>query len=87
MNRALLHYVSVGIIGLSFATLSIPDLAAGDYSISLWLFAISGVGLILGSFYDVLTGGLNDFEPDGFTPLVVLGAVLSLAGTLLSLFP
>ncbi|EFW90255.1 hypothetical protein ZOD2009_19398 [Haladaptatus paucihalophilus DX253] len=30
---------------------------------------------------------MNDFEPDGFTPLVVLGAVLSLAGALLSLFP
>ncbi|EFW90256.1 hypothetical protein ZOD2009_19403 [Haladaptatus paucihalophilus DX253] len=55
MNRALLHYVSLGIIGLSFATLSIPGLAAGDSSISLWLFAISGVGLILGSLYDVLT--------------------------------
>ncbi|MGA9401362.1 hypothetical protein [Haladaptatus sp.] len=85
MNRALLHYASLGLVGLSFAALSIPDLAAGDSSISLWLLAISGVGMLFGSLYEVLTGGLADFESDRFTPLIVVSAILSALGTGLSL--
>ncbi len=82
MNRALLYHVSMGIIGLSFAIRSVPDLLVGKSSIPLWLLAIGGVGMIFGSIYEILTGGREDFEPSRrITLVVVLSAGLTILGT------
>ena len=85
MNRALLYYASMGLVGLSFAARSVPDLVAGDSSIPLWMSAIGGVGMILGSIYEVTTGNSEDFEPERrITLVVVLSAVLTVLGTVMT---
>ena len=84
MDRTLLYYASMGIVGLSSAAGSVPDLLAGRSSISLWLMALGGVGLVLGSLYEYLSGRTDDFDPGRLTWIVVVGALLSVVGWSLS---
>ncbi|KZN23650.1 hypothetical protein A4G99_12235 [Haladaptatus sp. R4] len=85
MNRPLLYHAATGLLGLSFAVRSVPDILSGESSIVLWMAAIAGVGLVLGSIYEILTGGREDFEPSRrITLIVVAGAVISALGVVVS---
>ncbi|WP_135829313.1 hypothetical protein [Halorussus halobius] len=86
MERLYTYNAALAVIGVSMGLQAIPSLVAGERSIPLLLLAVGASGLVVAAVYDSLSTDPAEFEVSGGVLLVlVAGACLSLAGTVLEL--
>jgi NAD kinase len=86
MQRLYLYNGSMAIIGLVIGPVATFDLVAGQSSISLWLMAVGGDGMVVAAVYETITTDPDDFSINTYALLGFLfAALLCLASAILQL--
>ncbi|ELZ92997.1 hypothetical protein C440_11876 [Haloferax mucosum ATCC BAA-1512] len=85
MDRAVLYQVSMSIIGASLTVNGLQTLRSGSMSLSAGLLVVSGVGLVVLTGYQLVTGGKPETLHTWTVWAIVFAAILSATGTALVL--
>ncbi|SDR06530.1 hypothetical protein [Halopelagius longus] len=84
MNRFYIFYICLAIYGAAFALRSIAAIVDGSTSLPIILASIAGVGMIIASVYEILTGSPSDFD---IGKIGFWAVILSVVGFLLLQIP